>query len=80
VTKTVLVSGASGFIGSHVVARLAEDGYRVRAMTRHRPLVRAADPPLRDRCVIDRPMRHPRRAPGTGRSTRRWHAADPATP
>ncbi|MBL7255896.1 NAD(P)H-binding protein [Actinoplanes sp. LDG1-01] len=35
VTKTVLVSGASGFIGSHVAAKLAEDGYRVRAMTRH---------------------------------------------
>ncbi|WP_307834286.1 NAD(P)H-binding protein [Paractinoplanes lichenicola] len=34
-TKTVLVSGASGFIGSHVAAKLAEDGYRVRAMTRH---------------------------------------------
>jgi uncharacterized protein YbjT (DUF2867 family) len=34
VTKTVLVSGASGFIGSHVAARLAEEGYRVRAMTR----------------------------------------------
>lgn len=34
-TKTVLVSGASGFIGSHVAARLAENGYRVRAMTRH---------------------------------------------
>jgi uncharacterized protein YbjT (DUF2867 family) len=35
VTKTVLVSGASGFIGSHVAARLVEEGYRVRAMTRH---------------------------------------------
>jgi uncharacterized protein YbjT (DUF2867 family) len=35
VTKTVLVSGASGFIGSHVAARLVEAGYRVRAMTRH---------------------------------------------
>jgi uncharacterized protein YbjT (DUF2867 family) len=34
VTKTVLVSGASGFIGSHVAARLVEEGYRVRAMTR----------------------------------------------
>jgi uncharacterized protein YbjT (DUF2867 family) len=34
VTKTVLVSGASGFIGSHLAARLAEAGYRVRAMTR----------------------------------------------
>ncbi|MEU4242370.1 NAD(P)H-binding protein [Actinoplanes sp. NPDC026619] len=33
-TKTVLVSGASGFIGSHVAARLAEEGHRVRAMTR----------------------------------------------
>ncbi|GIJ63943.1 NAD(P)H-binding protein [Virgisporangium aurantiacum] len=33
-TKTVLVSGASGFIGSHVAARLVEEGYRVRAMTR----------------------------------------------
>jgi uncharacterized protein YbjT (DUF2867 family) len=35
VTKTVLVSGASGFIGSHMASRLAEQGYRVRAMTRH---------------------------------------------
>jgi uncharacterized protein YbjT (DUF2867 family) len=35
VTKTVLVSGASGFIGSHVAARLVEEGYRVRAMTRN---------------------------------------------
>ncbi|MBU2667231.1 NAD(P)H-binding protein [Actinoplanes bogorensis] len=34
-TKTVLVSGASGFIGSHVASRLVEEGYRVRAMTRH---------------------------------------------
>ncbi|MGX6604962.1 NAD(P)H-binding protein [Micromonosporaceae bacterium Da 78-11] len=34
-TKTVLVSGASGFIGSHVAERLVEQGYRVRAMTRH---------------------------------------------
>jgi uncharacterized protein YbjT (DUF2867 family) len=34
VTKTVLVSGASGFIGSHVAARLVEAGHRVRAMTR----------------------------------------------
>lgn len=33
-SKTVLVSGASGFIGSHVAARLVEEGHRVRAMTR----------------------------------------------
>ncbi|WP_232344357.1 NAD(P)H-binding protein [Actinoplanes awajinensis] len=34
-TKTVLVSGASGFIGSHVADGLVEQGYRVRAMTRN---------------------------------------------
>jgi uncharacterized protein YbjT (DUF2867 family) len=32
---TVLVTGASGFIGSHLVPILVERGYRVRAMTRH---------------------------------------------
>jgi len=45
VTKTVLVSGASGFIGSHVAARLAEEGYRVRAMTRHPRDYRGAGEP-----------------------------------
>ncbi len=45
-TKTVLVSGASGFIGSHVAARLAEDGYRVRAMTRHPRDYRGAGEPV----------------------------------
>ncbi|MBA3490087.1 MAG: NAD(P)H-binding protein [Longispora sp.] len=34
-TKTVLVTGASGFIGSHLASTLVEDGYDVRAMTRH---------------------------------------------
>ncbi len=34
-TKTVLVTGASGFIGSHLAIALVEAGYTVRAMTRH---------------------------------------------
>ncbi|MBB5874232.1 uncharacterized protein YbjT (DUF2867 family) [Allocatelliglobosispora scoriae] len=33
--KTVLVTGASGFIGSHLTSALTEAGYHVRAMTRH---------------------------------------------
>jgi uncharacterized protein YbjT (DUF2867 family) len=33
--KTVLVSGASGFVGTHVVDALVAAGYEVRAMTRH---------------------------------------------
>jgi uncharacterized protein YbjT (DUF2867 family) len=32
---TVLVAGASGFIGSHLCAALVDAGYDVRAMTRH---------------------------------------------
>lgn len=33
-TKTVVVTGASGFIGSHLAQALAKQGYDVRAMTR----------------------------------------------
>lgn len=33
--RTVLVAGASGFIGSHLSAALVEQGHTVRAMTRH---------------------------------------------
>lgn len=33
--QTVLVTGASGFIGSHLSSALVEAGYDVRAMTRH---------------------------------------------
>jgi uncharacterized protein YbjT (DUF2867 family) len=33
-TRTLLVTGASGFIGSRLVTALAEGGHRVRAMTR----------------------------------------------
>jgi uncharacterized protein YbjT (DUF2867 family) len=32
---TVLVAGATGFVGRHLVAALADRGHRVRAMTRH---------------------------------------------
>jgi uncharacterized protein YbjT (DUF2867 family) len=35
VAKIVLVTGASGFIGSHLTLALIDSGYQVRAMTRH---------------------------------------------
>lgn len=34
-TRTVLVAGASGFIGSHLCRALVQEGHEVRAMTRH---------------------------------------------
>src|SRR3954463_12712955 len=32
---TILVTGATGFIGSHLIPELVERGHAVRAMTRH---------------------------------------------
>jgi uncharacterized protein YbjT (DUF2867 family) len=32
---TVLVTGATGFVGSHTAAHLAAHGYRVRLLVRH---------------------------------------------
>lgn len=44
--KTVLVTGASGFIGSHLAVALAADGHHVRAMTRHPERYRGAGGPV----------------------------------
>ena len=33
--KTVLVTGAGGFIGSHLTERLVRDGHEVRALVRY---------------------------------------------
>jgi len=44
---TVLVTGASGFVGSHLAAALVESGHRVRAMTRHPDTYAGAGDPVR---------------------------------
>lgn len=44
--QTVLVTGASGFIGSHLSRTLVEQGHRVRAMTRHPDTYRGAGEPV----------------------------------
>ena len=40
-TQSVLVLGASGYVGTHLVPRLAERGYRVRAASRRREALEA---------------------------------------
>ena len=41
----VLLTGATGFVGSHLLARLLADGHTVRALVRQRGLLRAAEAP-----------------------------------
>ncbi len=45
-SKTVLVTGASGFVGSHLSQALVEKGHRVRAMTRHPDSYQGAGTPV----------------------------------
>lgn len=49
---TVLVTGATGFIGSHVAARLTEQGHAVRLLVRD-PAKLARVPALRDATITD---------------------------
>jgi uncharacterized protein YbjT (DUF2867 family) len=46
VTRTVLVTGATGFIGSHLASELEKGGHRVRAMTRHPETYQGAGQPV----------------------------------
>jgi len=55
--KVILVTGASGFIGSHVARALVDAGYRVRAMTRRPETYGGAGEPVAgdvtDRAALD---------------------------
>jgi uncharacterized protein YbjT (DUF2867 family) len=57
VEKVILVTGASGFIGSHLARALVDAGYRVRAMTRRPETYRGAGAPVAgdvsDRVALD---------------------------
>ena len=46
-SSRVLVTGASGFIGSHLCEALAEAGHSVRAMTRHPETYTGVGEPVR---------------------------------
>jgi uncharacterized protein YbjT (DUF2867 family) len=45
-SQTVLVTGASGFVGSHLSRALVDAGYQVRAMTRHPDTFEGAGEPV----------------------------------
>ena len=55
--KVILVTGASGFIGSHLARALVDAGYRVRAMTRRPETYGGAGAPVAgdvgDRAALD---------------------------
>jgi uncharacterized protein YbjT (DUF2867 family) len=44
VTRQALVTGATGLVGSHIVERLARDGWSVRAMVRDPQAARWLEP------------------------------------
>jgi uncharacterized protein YbjT (DUF2867 family) len=46
----VLVAGATGYLGRHIVSRLKSDGYWVRALVRHTD--QAAELPMADEIFI----------------------------
>jgi uncharacterized protein YbjT (DUF2867 family) len=45
-SQTVLVTGATGFVGSHLARELVKEGYDVRAMTRHPDTYQGAGEPV----------------------------------
>ncbi len=67
--KTVLVTGASGFVGSHLARRLVEAGHTVRAMTRHPDDYDGAGEAAEAAAGVSRSARRPIAKPSMTRST-----------